>query len=413
MIRAVLALVFLAAAALAQSGLEQAVKALEAEDYAQAAPLLETALAEDPQNVEIRFNLAFAYAQLQQDDKAIEQYSKVVEQRPELGQARMNLGLVLLRQGKPAEAAPHFQKLSEARPEDFRAQFHYAQALDAAGQFEQAIPVYQKALALDAQSADASLGLGRSLARAGRFPEAREPYHRAAQLDPELASSVLELAELLEKGGREPEALEIYQQYLTAHPEEIAVQERAALLLLAQKRHQEAIPLLEKAVARSPSAANQAALASAYALAGNSEKALAAWRGAVAADPADADLRLRYAHALLAAQAFREAAEHYAAALDRDSGRVEAWNGLAFSLYRLEDYNGTLRALGELRARNQENPAGIYLAAITKDKLQMYTEAKSDYERFLAAKPGMEDEEFKARQRLLAIEKILAKGLGK
>ena len=393
--------------------LEQAVKALEAENYAAAAPLLEKALAEDPENVEVRFNLAFAYTQLEQDAKAIEHYTKVVDLKPDLPQARLNLGMLLLRQNRPAEAVPHFEALAAARADDFRVQFYYAHALEGSGGFEQAIAPYQRAVELDPNSADAALGLGRTLARAGRFEEAEPRYRQAAQLDPELGGQMLEFADLLEQNGRKQQALAVYQDYLAGHPDAIAVKERVGLLLLDQKRYAEAVPVLESAVAQSPSAANQAALAEAYSLSDMPDKALPAWRAAVGADPESPALRVRYGNALLAAQLFDDAARNYYAALEKDPSLTDGWNGLAFSLYKLENYPGALKALGELRQRGEEKPPAIFLAAIAQDKLQMYTEAKESYERFLAAGTGLEDEEFQARQRIKVIDKILQKKLGK
>ena len=412
MIWALVALLALQAAP-PPSDLEQAVKALQAEDYAQAAPLLEKALAGNPENVEIRFNLAFAYSQLQQDDKAIEHYAKVVEQKPDLPQARMNLGMLLLRQNRPAEAVPHLETLAQTRSDDFRVQFYLAHALESSGKGEQAIAPYQKAVEIDANSADAALGLGRSLARAGRFEEAEGSYRRAEQLDPELAGQTLEFAEMLEHGGRKEQALALYQNYLASHADAIAVKERAGLLLLEQKRYQEAIPLLQAAVAQDATAANQAALAEAYSLSDQPGEALPVWRAAVDADPGSAPLRIRYGNALLAAQHFEDAARNYHVALEKDASLTDGWSGLAFSLYKLEDYPGVLAALSELRRRGQEKPAAIFLAAITQDKLQMYAEAKGSYERFLATGSGLKDEEFQSRQRIKVIEKILEKKLGK
>jgi len=393
--------------------IEQAIKALEAEDYAQAAPLLEKALAEDAENVEVRFNLAFVYSQLEQDDKAIEHYTKLLAQNPDLAQARMNLGMLLLRQDRPAEAVPYLETLAQARPGDFRAQFYYAHALEASGKAGQAIVPYQRAVELDANSADAVLGLGRTLARAGRFEEAEPYYRQAAGIDPQLEGHMLEFAEMLEQGDRKQQALGLYQVYLASHADAIAVRERVGLLLLDQKRYQEAALMLEAAVAQSPTSANQAALAEAYSLGDQPDKALPAWREAVGSDPENPALRLRYANALLAAQMFDDAARNYHMALQRNPGLTDGWNGLAFSLYKLENYPAALKALAELRQRGEEKPAATFLAAITQDKLQMYTEAKESYERFLAAGTGMEDEELQARQRIIVIDKILQKKLGK
>ena len=54
-------------------------------------------------------------------------------------------------------------------------------------------------------------------------------------------------------------------------------------------------------------------------------------------------------------------------------------------------------------------PASVYLRAITEDRLQLYKEAQVSYQAFLAMAPGLEDEEFKSRQRLRVIELVLSK----
>ena len=218
---------------------------------------------------------------------------------------------------------------------------------------------------------------------------------------------------MVEQSGRKEQALALYQQYLASHDDAVAVKERAGLLLFDLKRYQEATPLLEAAVAKDPTAANQAALAEAYSLGDQPAKALPAWRDAVDADPTSAPLRLRFANALLAAQKFDDAARNYHVALEKDPSLAEAWSGLAFSLYKLENYPAVLQALAQLQQLAPEKPAAIFLAAITLDKMQKYTEAKGNYEKFLATGSGLDDEEFQARQRLKVIQKILDKKLGK
>ena len=71
-----------------------------------------------PGNFELHFDLAFAYTQLEQDEKAIEHYRKAVEKKPDLIPARLNLAMVLLRRQRPAEAVPHLKAAIEARPDD-------------------------------------------------------------------------------------------------------------------------------------------------------------------------------------------------------------------------------------------------------------------------------------------------------
>ena len=54
-------------------------------------------------------------------------------------------------------------------------------------------------------------------------------------------------------------------------------------------------------------------------------------------------------------------------------------------------------------------PAAVYLRAITQDKIQMYKEALASYEEFLTMTSGMADEEWKSRQRIKVIHRVLHK----
>lgn len=408
MIRVCFAVAMMVAVAPANE-LKEAVDALEREDYAQAAELLEKVAAGDPENVEVRFNLAYAYSELKQNAKAIEHYQKLAGIKPGLVSARMNLGILLIGEERTAEAAEHFQAVAEARPEDFAPQLYHGHALLNSGNPESAIEPYEQAVRLNPSSAEASLGLGQSLARAGR-PEAAAPhYQKAAELDPQLSEMTLELAELLDKSEHIELALSIYQSYLQSHPDAIAVRERVGMLLMERQSYAEATEIFEAAVKGQPSAANLAALAQAYSLNGQPEKALHLWRQAASASPSNADLRLRYANALLHARQFDDAARNYFVAVEQDAALSEAWNGLAFSLYKVENFPGALKALRQSSQAAPPKPAQVYLRAITEDKLQMYKEAQASYQNFLAMNAGMSDEEWKSKERLKVIEKVLRK----
>lgn len=400
-------------AAAPSSELTDARAALDAKDYPRAAELLENALAEQPEDsptaFELHFDLAFAYTQLEQDEKAIEHYEQVVEKKPDLIPARLNLAMVLLRRERPPDAVPHLKAVVAARPDDARLQHMFARALFDSKRFEEAIPAFQRSAELDPASADAQLGLGQSLARLDRYDEAAAAYSKAAALDPELAQMTLELGERYESKGHIDKALALYREYLAAHPQEVAVHERIGLLLLNLKRYPEAIKALEAAVREKPSAANRAALAQAHSMNDQPEKALPLLREAVAGEPSNADLRVRYANMLLHSEEFVLAAQNYLEAVKNNPDMLDGWNGLAFSLFRVENYQGTLKALAESARRGPEKPAGVYLRALAQDKLQMYPEALASYESFLALGAGLEDEEWKAGQRILLIKQILGK----
>ena len=401
-------LAFLAAAS--DSAIESAAKALDQEDYAKAVELLEKVVADEPDNHNARFNLAFAYTEIEQLPKAIEHYEIVVEQQPELPSARVNLSSLLIQEKEFSRAVPHLEVLAAARPDDFDARFFHAHALSKAGQHEDAIGAYEQALKLNPDSADAALELGQSLARLRHFDEAAKHYRHAIDLDPEMSEMILELAELVERDGKIRQAADLYQDYLKSHPEAIAVRERAGFLMLELERFAEAIRLFEGAVKQNATAANQAALAEAYSSHQQPDKALAAWQAATVLDPASPELRVRYADALVRAKRYKDAADEFLAALEHNADLVGAWNGLAFSSYQLDNFKSALKALDESRKRGGEKPATLYLRAIVEDNLEMRSAALASYEAFLAARSGLEDEEWKSEQRIKTLQKILRKG---
>jgi tetratricopeptide (TPR) repeat protein len=390
--------------------LEEAAKALEAGKWAEAVPLLEKAVAADAADYRARFNLAFALSQLQRDAEAIEQYTKLADAHPDLIPARLNLGILLLRQKQAGAALPHLEAAAEKRPQDFRARFYLAEALLGAGQHERAAEAYRQALEIDAKSAAASVGLGRALARAGQLDAARKHYLQAVQLDSEFRDALLELGDLLEQKHQPVQALEVYLEFLKAKPDNVAVRERAGVLLLQQKRYEEAIQQLEEAVKQNPTAANQAALAQGYVMTKQSAKALPMLRAAVAADQSSPELRFRLGTALLESGDFAAAAREFAVVVQKQPGNQEAWNGIGFALYKVENFQGAMQALDRAKQLGPEPPGNHYLRAIILDKFHQYLPALESYQRFLEAAGGRyPDDEFKARQRVRIITNLLNK----
>ncbi len=393
----------------ADDALREAAAALEENDFAAAIPHLKAALTADEGNSNARFNLAYAYLQTGDETAAIEQYSALVATQPELEQARRNLAMLLMRNARPGEAAAHWAVLASANPDDFSLYLAWADALDKSGNPAGAVEPYKQAVALAGASVDALLGLGYCLARQRRFNEAVPYYLRAAEIDPSTESMTLQLADEMEQRGQQTDALEIYRRYARNHPDDAAVQERIGMIMLERRRFRQAIEALEKAVAVDSTAANRAALAEAYAHVGDAERGVEQLREAVNAYPASAALRVRYANGLLAMRRFEQAAKQYLAAVERKPDTIDGWNGLAFTMFQLENYPAALKALEQSEKLGSHKPASAYLKALAQDKLQLYEKAKGSYEKFLAMSPDMHDEVWKAGERVKVIDKVLAK----
>jgi superkiller protein 3 len=392
-----------------ESPVEQAIAALQQEDFAAAVPLLQAAAKVEPENASVHSNLGFALAQLQRDDEAIAAYRRALKIEPELQPVFLNLGVVLLRNGKASEAAPFLGRAAANRPDDPQVQYFYALALAGADQAREAIPIYERAAELDPKEPSIWIELGQAQASLNQIEAASASYRKAGELDPQLRSYLLQLAEQVEKAGGREQALEMYQEFLQGEPTNVAVRERVGMLLLELERYADAAKELQTVVDQSPTDAARAALAEAYSLADDADTARQKLAEAVAANPNEPELRLRYGASLIQALDYESAHAEYLAAAQQAPDNARAWTGLAFTLYQVKNYEGCLKALANAEKLESLKPASIYLRAITEDRLQLYKEAQASYEAFLAASSGLEDEEWKSRQRLHVIELVLSK----
>ncbi|HXI43640.1 MAG TPA: tetratricopeptide repeat protein [Bryobacteraceae bacterium] len=384
----------------------EGLKALEAKHYDQAVQLFKQAVEADAADYSAHFHLALAFSLLGKDAEAVPEYLKTLELKPGLYQAELNLGILLLREKRATDAVPHLDAAAQAKPKEFRPQWYLAEALLTAEEPAQAEPHYRAAVEIDGKSAAAQLGLARAQARQKRLSEAAEHFRKAAELDASFSDALLELAGLYEQNHEPAEAIAIYQKF----PDRPAAQEHLGELLIEAQRYSEAIPYLEKAVTQSATAANRLALATAYQMNKEPQKALVQLEHAAAAEPASYDLRMGYGRALRDQRQFIPAANQFAAAAKLKPDSKEAWNELAGVLTLAEQYPQALAALDRVRALGQEIPGDHYLRAIILDKLHDYKPALESYRQFLATSEGKNpDEEFKARQRSRIIERILSK----
>jgi tetratricopeptide (TPR) repeat protein len=402
--------VFLCAAgALQADALREAAEALETNDYDGAIPHLEAALKEDPGNVNARFNLAYALQSTGDDDSAIRHYRMVVAHQPDLVHARQNLVTLLMRAGRFAEAAEEYEALGRLRPAGAPDLLLLAAAHREAGDAESAAEAYRRALDLESSSLDALVGLANALSDLGRLHESVPYYMQAAAIDAKFEGALLGIAERLERAGAKQDALELYRRYARSRPNDAAVQEQIGILLLEDGNLRAAVQALERAVSVAPGSERHAALAEAYRRAGDSDSAREQLRLAARASPEGAEARVRYANSLLQVQEYERAAREYLGACEADAGNRDAWNGLAFALFQLGNFPGSLRALRESESLGPPQAASVYLKALSLDKLQQYEQARAAYRAFLSLDSGMQDERWKAEQRLKAIQKVLAK----
>ncbi len=385
---------------------EQGLKALDEKRYQAAVENFTNAIAAEPKDFALHFNLALAYSLLGKDDEGIAEYQKALAIKPDLYQAELNLAVLLMRNKRAVEAVPYLTAAAAQKPKEFRPNYYLAESLSQTSQLEKAQQAYQAAIEIDPKSAGAEAGLGRVLANQKHLGQAAPHFQKAAALDPAYRDALLELASLYEDAKQPDEAIAIYQQF----PENPAAQERLGALLLQTGKGAEAVSHLEEAVNKSPTPANRAALATAYLKNKQADKAFPLITQLLQAQPNDYELRMVHGRMLRDQRKFPEAAQEFFRGAQLKPDSAESWSELAGVLVMAENYPSAIGALDKVAALHAEKPGHVYLRAIVLDKTKQLQPALDSYRRFLEMSQGQSpDEEFKARQRARILQKELSK----
>lgn len=383
------------------------MKALEEQKFEQAVTHFAAAVKAAPEDLSANFHHGLALSMVNRDAEAITAYQKVLTLQADLFEAQLNLGVLLLRAKRSADALPLLEKAQAQQPKQFRPNYYLGEAHGDLSHWESAESALQAALAIDATSAPAMASLARAIARQGRVKESANWYQNAVKADPSFKEALLELAGFHEAAGQKAEAAALYRLF----PENGAARERLGVLLIEQGQAADAVAELEKAVLQSPTTANRLALATAYLKAKLNAKAAPLLLQAAAAEPGNAELRLTLGRIYREDKRLPDAAREFLAAAQIDAKLKPAWSELGATLFLLADYPQTLKAFGRLKALGEEqNPSVLYLEALCYDRMQLYKEALPAYEKFLAAAGGkMPEEEFKGRQRLRIVKRMVEK----
>ncbi len=381
---------------------EQGLKALDEKRYPAAVENLTQAIAADPKNYSLHFNLALAFSLMGKNAEAIPEYKKTLELKPDLYQAQLNLGISLLREKQPAEAAQYLTTAASQNAKEYRANYYLAAALLGTGDFAKAEQAYTTSLAIDPKSPDAELGLAHALAGENKLDDAAVHFKKAAELNATYRDDLLELANMYETAKQPEQAIAIYQQF----PENPGAQERLGDLLLKAGKPTDAIASLQVAVAKSPTEANRAALAEAYLKNSEPGKAQPLVEQILATDPDNFEIRMLHGRLIRDQRKFPDAAAEFERATKLKPAAPQAWSELAGVLVMAENYPPALAALDRIAALHAEKPGHVFLRAIVLDKIRDLKPALESYQRFLQMSQGENpNQEWQAKQRIKLLER--------
>jgi tetratricopeptide (TPR) repeat protein len=283
-------------------------------------------------------NLGGVLEQKGELDKAIEQYGKALEIKPDDAESRNNLGTALAQEGKLEEAVAQYQKVLEANPDYEYARNNLAVALARKGNLEEAIAQYRKVLETHPNSEDARNNLGAALAQKGNLEEAVLQYRKAVELNPDYAQARRNLGNALSAQGDLEGAAAQLRKALELNPDHLGTLLDLGNVLLQKGDLDGAMAILQKATAATPELLQAwYNLGNAFLQSGELDHAIACYRHVEKINPRSADARANLGVAFLLKGETQEARDAWQKALEIKPDQLYVLNNLAWLLATTQD----------------------------------------------------------------------------
>jgi tetratricopeptide (TPR) repeat protein/mono/diheme cytochrome c family protein len=221
-------------------------------------------------------------------------YERWLQTEPQSAALHDDVAILYLEANRPADAVRHFAMSADLNPSSPSAHFNLGTALTVAGRMDDAVREYEAALDLRPDYAQAHNNLGSILLRTGHPAEAMTHFTRALAADPANAQAHFNAGVALREQGRHADAIRHFRQAL--QPGESPAVLAALASMLATVREEglrdpvQAVRYAERAVALTgrQDAGSLEVLATAYAAAGDFDRAITAAEAALVLAPPDA-----------------------------------------------------------------------------------------------------------------------------
>ncbi len=130
----------------------------------------------------IYYNRGANYGRKGEHDRALEDYSKAIELKPDYADAYHDRGVTYGRKGEYDRALENFSKAIELKPDDADAYHNRGVAYNKKGEHDRALEDFSKAIELKPDYAEAYNNRGLSYNRKGEYDRALEDHNKAIEL---------------------------------------------------------------------------------------------------------------------------------------------------------------------------------------------------------------------------------------
>ncbi len=403
--------------------LAQAEDDLARSNMKDAIPLLNSALAQEPNNARALYDRGYAEESTQQTDAAITDFQKAVVADPKQFESHAALASLYSSQGKFDEA----RKQLEAASTLTQANAHPTQTQAA---------TLRLLARVDNQLHDPSAAAAALLAALKLTPEQPEDTLLAAQLadeqcdassaaaeyrkaldtlpknDPAYVDALSALAQALTTQEKFSEAEPLLRQALAQQPKNPALIAQLATVLASEGKKSEAITELEALHQAQPDQhAVTRMLADLYTQANEAAKADPLYTQLLAQGQPDASLLTARGENLIRLRRYAEAATVLQQAVMLQSDLPDTWSDLAFAASQTGQYPLVLHALDQRANFMPDTPATLFLRATVLDHLHQTKLTIAAYKKFIqtaqdkSVQNQFSDQVWQAQQRIQALEK--------
>ena len=337
------------------------IMALDEGDPDAAIPEFERALADGGGAAPmIRANLARAWLQKGDLEKASAAAAQALAEDPRNKQAEMILGGVAIKKADLAAAERHFQRAIAIDPAFAPAHSKLGEVHLRRGQEQSALADFRKAVDIAPLGAVEHNNIGNIYRKLGQIERAMEAYRDALRADPQYIGAYNNLGLCLQERGRLKEARALYDKALAIRPENPILRNSLGTLCALKGDRKEALAQFERAVKGDPGwAVAQGNMATLLFEEGRVAEAKGAFEKLVELEPESAEARLNLALALLMAQEWKPARDQLEEVLRRDPRNLRARVALGETLLRTGDLEGAQSQL-EQAVRLESNLPRVY-----------------------------------------------------
>lgn len=221
-------------------------------NYAAAVEAYRSAIDYDPDDDELRFELAELYIALEQAQNAIRTVEDLLLRNPDSVKANLILANAYFGNRQPERAIPYFRHVVGLTPDDEQVRLHLAIALVRVGEVDLAADQLKELLNRNPDSVPGRLAMARLYRETGLNQLAVEQYRDLLRRHPDVDQAYLELGLLYEELKEWQQALDVFSEVLQERPLDFALRHHLARIYVGMKRYDDALEELNVIVALKP-----------------------------------------------------------------------------------------------------------------------------------------------------------------